>query len=98
MDNSAIQRYELLIHATRISVSITSDMHADGTTLMAESEEELKSLLMKVKEESEKGSLKFNIQKTYRLWHLVPSLHGQTDGEKNSDKLYFLGLQNHRRW
>ena len=61
MDNSAIQRYELLIHATRISVSITSDMHADGTTLMAESEEELKSLLMKVKEESEKFGLKLNI-------------------------------------
>ena len=39
-------------------------MHADGTTLMAESEEELKSLLMMVKEESEKGSLKFNVQKT----------------------------------
>ena len=58
----------------------------------------LKSFLIKVKEESEKGSLKFNVQKTYRLWHLVPSLHGQIDGEKNSDKLYFLGLQNHRRW
>ena len=47
--------------------------YADDTTLMAESEE-LKSLLMKVKEESEKGGLKLNIQKT---WHLVPSLHGK---------------------
>ena len=45
-------------------ISITSDMHADDTTLMAESEEELKSLLMKVKEESEKVGLKLNIQKT----------------------------------
>ena len=50
--------------------------YADNTTLMAESEEELKSLLMKVKEESEKIGLKLNIQKT-RLWHLVPSLHGK---------------------
>ena len=49
---------------------------ADDTTLMAESEEELKSLLMKVKEESEKVGLKLNIQKR-RSWHLVPSLHGK---------------------
>ena len=48
----------------------------DGTTLMAESKEELKSLLMKVKEESEKVDLKLNIQKR-RSWHLVPSLHGK---------------------
>ena len=50
--------------------------YADDTTLMAESEEELKSLLMKVKEESEKAGLKFSIQKQ-RSWHLVPSLHGK---------------------
>ena len=50
--------------------------YADDTTLMAESEEELKSLLMKVKEESEKVSLKLNIQKT-ESWHLVPSPHGK---------------------
>ena len=50
---------------------------ADDTTLMAESEEELKSLLMKVKEESEKVGLKLNIQKTKIMWHLVPSLHGK---------------------
>ena len=49
--------------------------YADDTTLMAESEEELKSLLMKVKVESEKVGLKLNIQKM-RSWHLVPSLHG----------------------
>ena len=48
---------------------------ADDTSLMAESEEELKSLLMKAKEESEKVGLKLNIQKT--KWHLVPSLHGK---------------------
>ena len=50
--------------------------YADDTTLMAGSEEELKSLLMKVKEESEKVGLKLNIQKQ-RSWHLVPSLHGK---------------------
>ena len=48
---------------------------------MAESEEKLKSLLMRVKEESEKAGLKLNIQKI-RSWHLVPSLHGKTEGEK----------------
>ena len=50
--------------------------YADDTTLMAESEEELKSLLMKVKEESEKAGLKLNIRKL-RSWHTVPSLHGK---------------------
>ena len=52
--------------------------YADDTTLMAESKEELKSLLMKVKEESEKAGLKFNMQKLkLRSWHPVPSLPGQ---------------------
>ena len=55
-------------------ISITS--YADDATLMAESKEELKSLLMKVKEESEKAGLKLNIQKL-RSWHPVPSLHGK---------------------
>ena len=50
--------------------------YADDTNLMAESKEELNSLLMKVKEESEKAGLKSNIQKL-RSWHLVPSLHGK---------------------
>ena len=50
--------------------------YADDTTLMAVSEEELKSLLMKVKEESEKVGLNLNIHKR-RSWHLVPSLHGK---------------------
>ena len=55
-------------------ISVTSD--ADDTTLMAESEEELKSLLMKVKEESEKVGLSSRFRKL-RSWHLVPSLHGK---------------------
>ena len=54
--------------------NINSLRHADDTTLMAESEEGLKSLLMKVKEESEKVGLKLNIQEL-RSWHLVPSFH-----------------------
>ena len=56
--------------------NINNLRYADGTTLMAESEEELKSLLMKVKEESEKAGLKFTFKKL-RSWHLVPSLHGK---------------------
>ena len=56
--------------------NINNVRYADDTTLMAKSEEELKSLLMKVKEESEKAGLQFNIQKL-KLWHLVPSLHGK---------------------
>ena len=56
--------------------NINNLRYADDTTLMAESEEELKSLLMKVKEESEKLGLKLNIQKL-RSRHLVPSLHGK---------------------
>ena len=56
--------------------NINNLRYADDTTLMAESEEELKSVLMKVKEESEKVGLKLNIQKL-RSWHLVPSLHGK---------------------
>ena len=56
--------------------NINNLRYADGTTLMTESEEEIKSLLMKVKEESEKVGLKLNIQKL-RPWHPVPSLHGK---------------------
>ena len=60
------------------------------TTLMAESEEELKSLLMKVKEESEKVGLSSTFRKL-RSWHLVPPLHGNRWGNNgNSDRLYFL--------
>ena len=67
--------------------NINNLRYADDTTLMAESEEELKSLLIKVKEESEKVGLKLNIQKTKIM---------ASGG--NSDRLYFGGLQNHCRW
>ena len=78
--------------------NINNLRYADDATLMAESEEELKSLLMKVKEESEKVDLKLNAQKT-KIWHLVPSLHGKRWGNSgNSVRFYFSGLQNHCRW
>ena len=70
---------------------------ADDTTLMAESEEELKSLLMKMKVESEKVGLKLNIQKTkvIRSHHFMGNRWGNSG---NSVRLYFGGLQNHCRW
>ena len=71
---------------------------ADGTTLMGESEKELKSLLMKVKEESEKVGLKLNIHKT-KIMASGPITSWEMDGETvESVKLYFGGLQNHCRW
>ena len=74
--------------------NINNLRYADHTTLMAESEEELKRLLMKVKEESEKVSLKLNIQKTMTsIW----SHHFMGNRWGNSVRLYFWGLQNHCR-
>jgi len=72
---------------------------ADDTTLMAESEEELKSLLMKVKEENEKAGLKFNIQKT-KIMASSPVTSWQIDGEtvETVADFYFGGLQTHCRW
>ena len=74
--------------------NINNLRYADDTTLMAESEE-LKSLLMKMKEESEKAGLKLNIQKT-KIMASSSITSWQIDGGKNanSDRLYFLGLQN----
>ena len=76
--------------------NINNIRYADDTNLMAESEAELKSLLMKVKEESEKVGLKLNIQKT-KIMASGPITSWQIDGETgNSDRLYFWGgLQNH---
>ena len=71
---------------------------ADDTTLMAESEEELKSLLIKVREEIEKAGLKLNIQKT-KIMASGPITSWQLDGKiVETGRLYFLGLQNHCRW
>ena len=79
--------------------NINNLRYADDITLMAESEEELKSLLMKVKEESEKVGLKLNIQKT-KIMASGPITSWQRDGEKveTVTDFYFLGLQNHCRW
>ena len=80
-------------------ISITSDMQMTRLSLMAESEEELKSLLMNMKEESEKVGLKLNIQKNKD--HGIQSHHFMTNRRGNignSDQLYFIGLQNHCRW
>ena len=72
--------------------------YADDTTLMAKSEEELKSLLMKVKEESEKVFLKLNIQKT-KIVASGPITSWEIDGEAMEAVAdYFFGLQNHCRW
>ena len=72
--------------------------YVDDTTLMAESEEELKSLLMKVKEESEKVGLILNIQKT-KIMTSDPITSWKLDGETMETVTdYFLGLQNHYRW
>ena len=56
--------------------------YADDTMLMAESEEELRNLLMRVKEKSEKADLKLSIKKNLRSWHPVPSFHGKQKGKK----------------
>ena len=79
--------------------NINNLRHADDATLMAESEEELKSLMMKVKEESEKVGLKLNIQKT-KIMASGPITSWEIDGEtvETSVRLCFLGLQNHCRW
>ena len=89
---------------TRVGIQIAGRninnlRYADDTTLMAENEEELKSLLMKVIEESEKVGLKLNIQKT-KIMVSCPITSWQIDGETVETVAYFIfgGLQNHCRW
>ena len=95
MRNTGLEDAQLEMIAGR---SINNLRYADDTTLMAESEEQLKSLLMKVKEESEKVSLKLNIQKT-RIMASGPNTSWQIDGETvETVPDYFSGLQNHGRW
>ena len=74
MRNAGLEEAQVGIKIARRNIN--NLRYADDTTLMVESEEELKSLLMKVKVESEKVGLKLNIRKR-RSWHLVPSLHGK---------------------
>ena len=96
MRNAGLEEAQAGIKISRRNIN--NLRYADGTTLMAESKEELKSLLMKVKEESEKVGLKLNIQKAKVMASdLITSW--QIDGEtveKVTD--YFGGLQNHCRW
>ena len=81
--------------------NINNLRYADDTTVMAESQEELKSLLMKVKEESEKNGLKLNIQKDHGTWshHFMANRWGNNE---NGERLFILwgwgGIQNHCRW
>ena len=79
-----------------VGKNINNFRYADGTTLTAESEKELKSLLMRVKEENEKSGLKLNIQKT-KLMASGPNTSCQIDGRK-VDRFSFLGPQNHYGW
>ena len=78
--------------------NINNLRYTDDTTLMADSKEEPKSLLMKVKEESEKVGLKLNIQKTKIMASCHHFMANRWGNSGNSDRLYFEGLLNHCRW
>ena len=97
MRNAGLEEAQAGIKIARRSLN--NLRYADDTTLIAESEEELKNLLMKVKEESEKVGLKFNIQKTKIMasgsHHFMANRWGNSG---NSGRIYFSGLQNHFRW
>ena len=97
MRNAGLEEAQAGIKIARRNIN--NHRYADGTTLIAESEEELKSFLMKMKVESEKVGLKLNIQKT-KIMACGPITSWQIDGEtvENSSRLYFFGLQNHCRW
>ena len=92
MQNARLEESQAGIKTARRNINLR---YADDTTLMTESEKELKSLLMRVKEESEKAGLKLNIQKT-KIMASSPITSWGNNG--NSERLYFLGFQNHCRW
>ena len=91
MRNAGLEEAQPRIKIARRNIN--NLRHADDITLVAEIEEELKRILMKVKEESEKAGLKLNIQKMK-----IQSHHFMVNRWGNSDRFYFLGLQNHCRW
>ena len=92
MQNDRLDEWQIEIKIARRNINNLT--YVDDTTLMADSEEEWKSLLMKVKEESEKAGLKFNIQKT-KITASDPITSWQIDGEKMETVTdYFPGLQN----
>jgi len=82
---------------SRMQGETSKTCYADDTTLMAESREQLKSLLMKVKYENEKAGLKLNIQKAKIMVSSPTTSWPVWGNNENSDRLYFLGLQNHCR-
>ena len=94
MGNAGLDELQAGIKIARRNIN--NLRYVDDTTLMAESKEEIKSLLMKVKEESEKAGLKLNIQKT-KIMASGP-MANRWGNNGNSDRLYFLGLPNHCRW
>ena len=93
MRNSGLEEAQARIKIARRNIN--NLRYSDDTTFVAESEEELQSLLMKVKKESENVGLKLNIQKT-KIMASGPITSWQIDGETVAD--YFSGLQNHCRW
>ena len=96
MRNAGLQEAQAGIKIARRNINNLS--YADDTTLTAESKKELKSLLMKLKEDSEKVGLKPNIQKT-KIMASGPITSWEIDGETvETVRLYFWGLQNHCRW
>ena len=97
MRNTGLEEAQAGIKTVRRNIN--NLRYADDTTLMAESEEEQKSLLMKVKEESENVGLKLNIQKM-KIMAFGPITSWQIDGERveTVTDFYFGGLQNHCRW
>ena len=96
MRNAGLEETQAGVKIARRNINNLS--YADDTTLMAESEEELKSLLMKVKEKSEKIGLKLNIQKTKIMASGPIFMANRWGNSGNSVRLYFGGLQNHCRW
>ena len=96
MRNAGLEEAQAGIKIARRNIN--NLRYAYDTTLMAESEEELKSLLMKVKEESEKVGLKLNIQKTKIMASSPITSWDRWGNSGNSVRLYFGGLQNHCRW
>ena len=96
MRNAELEEAQARIKIARRNIN--NLRYADNTTLMAEREDELKSLLMKVKEESEKVGLKLNFQKT-KIMVSGPITSWQIDVETmETVRDYFFGLQNHCRW
>ena len=97
MRNAGLEETQAGINIARRNIN--NLRYADDTNLMAESEEELKSLLMKAKEKCGKVGLKLNIQKT-KIMAYDPIASWEIDGKisENSVRLYFSGLQNHCRW